>query len=45
MRAKVLAKDFASACKKLELALKQKNPSELEQAGSIQYFELAFELA
>ena len=45
MNAQTLTKDFASACKKLEGALKQKNPSELEQAGSIQYFELAFELA
>jgi len=40
-----LSKDFASSCKKLEEALKEKHPSELEQAGSIQYFELAFELA
>ncbi|NDI18138.1 MAG: nucleotidyltransferase [Verrucomicrobia bacterium] len=45
MNGKQLSKDFASSCKKLEEALKEKHPSELEQAGSIQYFELAFELA
>ena len=45
MKASVLIADFASAVRKLEGALQGKHDSELERAGAIQYFELAFELA
>jgi len=45
MNAKVLIGDYASAVRKLEAALRGKHDTELERAGAIQYFELAFELA
>ena len=44
MKPDILVGDYRSACDKLAAALRQKNPSELERAGAIQYFELAFEL-
>lgn len=45
MNAKVLIADYTSAVRKLEAALRGKHDTELERAGAIQYFELAFELA
>ena len=45
MRAAALITDLKGATAKLQAALSGKHDSELERAGAIQYFELAFELA
>ena len=45
MKAAVLIADFKAAAEKLHAALTGNHNSELERAGAIQYFELAFELA
>ena len=44
MRPETLVRDYRAACDKLAAAMRKKDPSELERAGGIQYFELAFEL-
>ena len=45
MKTAVLIADFKAAAEKLHAALTGNHNSELERAGAIQYFELAFELA
>ena len=45
MKAAVLIADLKAAAEKLHAALTGNHNSELERAGAIQYFELAFELA
>ena len=45
MKPDILVRDYQAACAKLAAALGKKEASELERAGAIQYFELAFELA